>query len=92
MSILFNPNIKSAIVGKPDYSNIQEIFNETEQLSTKIDGKKVILIRHASTVQNVKVEKLLRHGQTTPTTLGEWIDLQSDPELIDSEISPEGIQ
>ena len=26
------------------------------------------------------------------TTLGDWIDLQSDPSLIDTELTPEGVE
>ena len=56
--------------------------------------QRVFLIRHAATIQNNRVEKLLTEPSMKglSTTLGDWIDLQTDPELIDTGLSQEGIK
>jgi len=78
----FTPRIKSAVAGRADYSGLETLLTSNQR-------PQVILVRHGTTTQNSRVERLLKQPGTT---LGDWIDLQSDPGLIDADLTAEGVE
>lgn len=75
----FSANIKSLLGGETEQKGIDDI----------LEKNRAFLIRHANTLQNSKVEALMNRRDTT---LGDWIDVQGDPSLIDTELSEEGLR
>jgi len=51
----------------------------------------VILIRHANTFCNAKVQALQKENEIRGTTLGEWMDLYSDTSVYDNDLTQRGI-
>lgn len=72
------PNLHDA----PSYDN----------LAAKMAKSPVILIRHASSISNYMSEELFEHFGKENVTRGQWIDVQSSPDLNDCKLSEKGIQ
>jgi hypothetical protein len=51
----------------------------------------MILIRHANTFCNARVQALQKENEIRGTTLGEWMDLYSDTSVYDNDLTQRGI-
>lgn len=66
----------------PDYTHMVE----------QCKMSRVILIRHATTIQNQRVAALQKENELRGTTLREWRDLYSDMSVYDNPLAPKGLE
>ena len=63
-----------------------------EILADELEKSDILLIRHANSISNNLSEQLAEHFGVGNYTVGDWIDVQFSPEVVDSPLSEKGIQ